>query len=208
MDNFDLKIKTKNEKYNKTSNILFWFSFGFLFLLIGVWFGNLKLKENIIINDIDILNPENKKEKLLKNLLNFLNIFEFISIILSFGLFLSFYIYTLGTEHNKQLKDFLLIFGIIIILLYSIIYVSKILIFFYSSIDISLTLTLNTFYIGMVLLLALAMVVKFIGVAIYHCIIRKNERKMLNEHVNNLHIQRQRKQQQLRKQRQKTNLKY
>lgn len=182
----NIKINTPNniyKRYNKISNILFWSSYGFLFLLIGIWFGNLKLKKNIIIADIDVNNPLNKNEKLLAKLLIILNIFEYIFIIFSFGFFLSFYIYTLQTDHNKKMKQFLMIFGTIPIILYTIIYITRLLIFYYNSTDISLSMTLNKFYIGMVLLLLLAMVVKFVVIGIRHSIIRINEKKMLSEVV-------------------------
>lgn len=167
--------------YNKTSNILFWLSYAFLFLLTGIWFGNLKLKENIIITDIDVNNPVNKNEKLLTTLLIILNIFEYIFIIFSFGFFLSFYIYTLGTIHNKHMKQFLMIFGTVPIILYTLIYITRLLIFYYRSTNINLSMTLNKFYIGMVLLLILAMVVKFVGIGIHHSIIKRNATKMLSK---------------------------
>ena len=179
--NTNLHIETE-KGHNKTSSRLFLISYIFLILLSGIIICNFFLREEIIKSNTNTNNEENEKDTKLTILLKILNIFEYIFITISFGVFLSYYFYTLGTDSDKKLKQFIKIFGISSILIYFIVYITRILITVYSYYDVNLTSILVLFYMGMALLLFLSMITKFIGVSIHHSRIeREGEKKILNQ---------------------------
>ena len=179
--NTNLHIETE-KGHNKTSSGLFLISYIFLILLGVIIISNFFIREEIIKSNSNTNDEENEKDTKLTILLKILNIFEYIFITISFGVFLSYYFYTLGADSDKKLKQFIKIFGISSIIIYFIVYITRIFITVYSYYDVNLTSILVLFYMGMALLLFLSMITKFIGVSIHHSRIeREGETKIHNQ---------------------------
>lgn len=156
-------INTK-EGHNEISSRLYLISYIFLFILGGVVVSNFFIRERIIKSNINNDNDNNLEKEIIK----ILNLLEYIIIVISFSLFLSFYVYTIGTEHEEKIKRFVKVFGIGIIILYCVIYIARILVSFYSYTNVYITSILILFYTVMVLVLFIAMIIKFIRVSIHH----------------------------------------
>lgn len=182
MNVINTNIHIETEKgHNNISSRLFLISYIFLILLSGIIISNFFLREEIIKSNIN--NENQEEDNKLNRIIKISNIFEYIFITISFGVFLSYYFYTLGTESDKKLKQFIKIFGISSIIIYFIVYITRILITVYSFYDINLTSILVLFYMGMALLLFLSMITKFIGVSIHHHRIEREGNKKVNKEI-------------------------
>ena len=185
MDVINTNLHIETEKgHNKTSSNLYLISYIFLILLSAIIISNFFLRENIIKTNSD--NENEEEDNKLSLIIKISNFFEYIFLIISFAMFFSYYFYTLGTDIDKKLKQFIQIFGISSIILYFIVYITRIFITIYSFYDVNLTSILILFYMGMALLLILSMATKFFAVSIHHHRIEREGNKKVHEEISQL----------------------